>query len=152
MNLFPTKIKAVAWEAEPQCTVLPGEDDDRLKLTADWCFTVAGERSVIAVRPARGFRFEGSVPRLFWRILTPTDPAAWAAFCIHDFAYLLCKRGYCTREQADEMLFLALRRNGFSYLTAWGVYCSVRAFGGAYAAKPLTQSEIAELKAAGYPA
>ena len=149
-SIFPEKIVAVSWDQQPRCTVLPQAKDDRLQLTEDWLFFVLGQLGVISVRPRRGFRFEGSVPRIFWRIITPTDPAAWAAFAIHDFCYLLVKAGLITRLQADQLLYLALRLAGYSWFIAAGVYRSVRLFGGAYASEPLTELERAELSAAGY--
>ncbi len=149
-SIFPSKITAVSWDSEPTCTVHPTDKDDRLELTQDWLFIVYGKLSAISIHPRKGFRFEGSVPRPFWRVITPTDPAAWSAFCIHDFCYLLVKRGLIEREQADELLFLALRKNGYNWFTATAIYRSVRIFGGTYASTPITASEAAELAAAGF--
>jgi len=145
-----SRIIAVRWLKEPVCTVLPQEEDDRLQLVESWpvLMEVAGHRPVAYVIPA-GFRFEGSVPRLFWRLITPADPAAWAAFCLHDWLYILVKIGVFTRADADECLRLALRQNGFGWLTVSAVYSGVRAFGWRYAGADLTDTERRELLSAG---
>jgi hypothetical protein len=152
--LFNDEIVNVNWEKEPVCTVLFNEEDDRLKLIGQYSFVVTSRtgKDVILteITIEDGFRFEGSVPRFFWRVITPTDPSAWSAYAIHDFCYLLCKKGLCTREQADELLYQAMRKNKIGLFTSLSVYRSVRMFGGVYAKSPLTPLEASELAKAGY--
>lgn len=143
-------IKAVYWVSEPVCTVLPQEHEDRLKLVEKWSFCIVrADGSGEEFRVPAGFRFEGSVPRLFWRLITPTDPAAWAGFCAHDWLYLLVKIGKISRADADRVLKLALERNGFGWFVVGGVYAGVRSCGWRYSGKPLSRMESEELKAGG---
>lgn len=143
-------VVAVEWDLEPVCTVLPQEKDDRLKLMQPWRFrAIYDDRPAVTHIVPTGFRFEGSVPRVFWRIVTPTDPAAWAGFCAHDWAYLLVKIGLIDRADADRILYLALRRNGFGWAQSRAVYSAVRSFGWVYAGADLTDTEKEELELSG---
>jgi hypothetical protein len=143
--IITSKPISLYWAKEPVCTVHPKAEDDRLELMEDWNFEIITKRSVHRLTILAGFRFEGSVPRVFWRIITPTDPAAWAAFLTHDYAYQLCKAKLMKREDADECLFLALK-DRYNWFTVRSVYYAVRVGGGSHVKKPLTESEKHELR------
>lgn len=143
--IVKSKPIALHCDHEPVCTVVPDATDDRLKLMEDWTFEIVTKNSVHKLTILAGFRFEGSVPRPLWRIITPTEPAAWIGFLIHDFLYQLCKAKLIRREDADECLFLALKGH-FNWLTVRGVYYAVRWGGGDHVKKPLSDSEKYEIR------
>lgn len=143
--IIRSKPIAIHWEREPVCTIVPGADDDRLLLVDDWHFTIQTKQGFHSLTILAGFRFEGSVPRALWRVITPTDPAAWTGFLIHDFLYQLCKAFLIRREDADECLFLALKGR-FNWLTVRGVYYAVRWGGEDHVKKPLTAAEKNEIR------
>ena len=135
----------IYWAKEPVVTFHPEKEDDRLELMEDWHFEVITKRGVYNFTVLTGFTFEGSVPRVFWRIITPTDPGAIAGYLIHDWLYQLCKAKLVKREHADECLFLSLKGR-FPWLTVRGVYYAVCWGGADRVKKQLTASEKHEIR------
>ncbi|MBR1951470.1 MAG: DUF1353 domain-containing protein [Lentisphaeria bacterium] len=83
------------------------------------------------LRVPKGFRSDGaSVPRIFWRLVFPSSDtkALRAAFC-HDFIYRTHPAGW-TKEEADQMFYDILVRDGVPRWRAWIAYQGVKWFGG----------------------
>lgn len=148
--IFRGNVVDIGWDSEPDCTVHPNAPDDRLELVRDFTFWLDTEsrgftRRVYIAAP-KGFRFEGSVPRALWSALTPTEPSAWAGFCIHDFFYQLCKVKLVSRVAADKTLRLALARNDVGVLIRYAVWAAVRVGGASRMKKPLSVEERREIR------
>jgi len=95
---------------------------------------VRGKRLWQVVEPygpvPAGFTFDGaSVPRLFWRIVTPGDPRVIRAAMLHDFAYRNL-RWVQTRKLADQNFRRMLIGDGVSPAVAHAMYWAVRLGGG----------------------
>ena len=82
------------------------------------------------LRIPAGFKSDGaSVPRFFWRwVFPPGDSKAMCAAFAHDFVYRTHPDGW-TKQDADQMFYDLLRRNGVPYLNAKRAYLGVRLFG-----------------------
>ena len=92
-------------------------------LGADYTFEVDGKTFVIKA----GFTFDGaSVPRFFWRIVTPFSPYVIRAALLHDWLY---QHHVLTRARADALLREVLIEDGVSPLVARAMYRAVRVFG-----------------------
>jgi Protein of unknown function (DUF1353) len=147
-KIFDGKITKVVWFEEPTCTVDLSKKEDQLRLAKDWYFNVITEKTVkgikieksIEFKVSNGFEYEGSVPRIFWVVITPTEPGAWAGYCIHDFMYIAVKMGLCTRAEADRLLYLALKMH-YGEPKPSTVYSGVRVGGWWNAGKKLTAQE-----------
>lgn len=74
-----------------------------------------------------GFRFRGSVPRLFWRVVTPYSPKCLRGFCIHDHLY---ETHTCSRKDADKKLKQVILADGEDKETSEVIYLAVKGFGG----------------------
>ena len=74
-----------------------------------------------------GFLSDGaSVPRLFWRLLSPPiDPVTIAPSLIHDYLYINGSRMGLTRAEVDSWYAYALHENGYPlwkcHLTYYGI-------------------------------
>lgn len=83
-------------------------------------------RSDAVVRVPKGFVTDfASVPRPLCGLLTPHDLYSKAAV-VHDYLYWTQQ---CTREQADNILLLAMKESGVGRADQWMVHRAVRAFG-----------------------
>lgn len=82
----------------------------------------------INVTLPRGFRSDGmSVPRFFWRFISPKIHGKTVApAIIHDFLYT---SHAVSRKEADMWLRKALLVNKYSYIKSWLVYFGVCFFG-----------------------
>jgi hypothetical protein len=143
--IIKSKPIELYWAKEPVVTFHPEKEDDRLELMEDWHFEVITKKGVHRFTILAGFTFEGSVPRMFWRVITPTDPGAIAGYLIHDWLYQLAEMKFVKREDADECLFLAIKGR-FPWLTVRGVYYAVRLGGGDRMKKPLSAGEKYEIR------
>ena len=85
----------------------------------------------IKARMPRGFRSDGmSIPRFFWRFISPRiDGKTVAPAIIHDWLYT---SHVVTRAEADAWLREAVRVNGMPPFKAWLVWLGVRIFGSAH--------------------
>lgn len=82
----------------------------------------ADERVVVK----KGFRTNfGSIPRLFWWILSPTD---WNAYVLHDYLYSIQYRN--DRNECDIILYEALVAEGCNKAWAFVIYAALFCFGG----------------------
>jgi hypothetical protein len=74
-----------------------------------------------------GFIFDGaSVPRFFWRVVTPHSPLVIRAALGHDYGYTTRKK---PREWLDNWFREVLIEDGVNALTAAAMYRAVRLFG-----------------------
>ena len=74
-----------------------------------------------------GFEFDGaSVPRFFWRIVSPFQPKVIRAACGHDYMY---EHAIQNKKQADKKFKWALVRDGTSNWLVHSMYKSVVMFG-----------------------
>lgn len=65
-----------------------------------------------------------SVPRLFWRLLSPpVDGRTLRASVIHDYLYAT---GFVSRAEADRFYRLSLIEDGYPAWKAWAVWIGVR--------------------------
>ena len=103
--------------------VKPIPSEDCFELVEPLVFWVDKMRQVV---PA-GFRFRGSVPRLFWSmVVTPYDPKCLRGFCIHDYLY---ETHLCSRKSADLKLKQVILNDGLDKESAETVYSAVHWFG-----------------------
>lgn len=78
-----------------------------------------------------GFESDGaSIPRLFWRVITPADSRIIRAAFVHDYLYRKQPKNW-TRQEADELFRLLCIRDGLNPALAWTLYYALRIFGGA---------------------
>ena len=143
-------IAQIGWDADPVCSPRPFAKEDRLHLEKPWNVYTSGDGFITHETIPAGFDFEGSVPWFGFQIITPSEPAAWAAWCFHDWRTTLLKIGIGTLRQTHRGLYLALRKNGVAWWRARIVWVAVWSLGWYYAKKPLTDKEKEELKSAGY--
>ena len=68
----------------------------------------------------------GSVPKIFWNIISPWDRQCLVAFITHDYLYF---KGNVTREEADDILYELIRAYGGGWFKAQAIYRGVRAGG-----------------------
>ena len=103
------------------CKPIP--EANKYELVEPLVFYINKKRHVIPV----GFRFECSVPVIFYRVLkTPFDPDVMQAACVHDYLY---SNHICTKDQADLKFKALLIYNGVSKETAETLYTGVMLFG-----------------------
>lgn len=78
-----------------------------------------------------GFRSDGmSVPRFFWRWLTPKiEGHSISPGIVHDWLYT---SHVLTRKEADQWLKEALIKNGMAWHKAAAIYIAVRLFGASH--------------------
>lgn len=79
----------------------------------------------------KGFESDGaSVPRIFWRLVFPPgDSTALRAAFLHDYIYRNHPEGW-TKEDADQMFYDVLLRDGMPKWRAYIAYTGVKLFGG----------------------
>lgn len=82
----------------------------------------SGERIVVPKGQRTDF---GSIPHLFWNILSPIGKGT-RAFVLHDYLYAV---QIYTRKKSDDILLEALDVLGVSWITYWTIYLGVRAGG-----------------------
>ena len=103
------------------CRPIPKEDC--YELVEPLIFWVDYRRCVV---PA-GFKFKGSIPRLFWTPVTnPYDPRCARGFAIHDYLY---EAKICSKEHADLKLKQCLLNDRCSKELAETIYSAVKMFG-----------------------
>jgi len=103
--------------------IRPLPKEDCYELVEPLVFWVDYKRQVVPV----GFRFKGSIPRIFWTIVTnPYDPTGARAFCIHDYLY---DTHLCSRKNADLKLLQCLLNDGMPKETADTIFSTVRIAG-----------------------
>lgn len=108
--------------------IVDPEMGDVLTLKEPWDFvTSKGEKYTIPV----GYESEGmSIPRLFWRILSPRiDFRTAGPSIVHDFRY---EFHIGTRAECDADYRDALIENGFPRIKAYAVWLGVRIGGGSH--------------------
>lgn len=71
-----------------------------------------------------------SIPRWYWSILSPNNSTLIAPAILHDYLYA-CDN-YFNQQQADEIFYYALIKNGASNSVAYRMYIAVRLFGEAH--------------------
>ena len=79
----------------------------------------------VAVKVPVGFVSDGmSVPRLFWRVLSPpVDGRTLRACIVHDYLYAT---GKMSREAADEAFYLLMVEDGYPKIKAYVAWVGVR--------------------------
>lgn len=79
----------------------------------------------------KGYISDGaSVPRFFWRLLSPKmNKCTLTPSIVHDYLY---ETKLCTRKEADEWYYNALIENGYPKWKAMLTYAGVRLFGGSH--------------------
>lgn len=115
MSSFTTKL-----------TVAPLKDGIHWELLSPFVYDVGelGGKDKIVV--PRGFQTDfGSVPKLFWNIVSPIGPAT-AAFVLHDYLYSTQER---TRLVSDAILLEALEILKVNWFQRWLIYRAVRVGG-----------------------
>ena len=107
-----------------------------IRLLADYefLFEIPGDPSVkpFRIRIPEGFLSDGaSVPRLFWRLLSPPiDPQTIAPSIVHDYLYVNGARLGLTRKIVDLWYSNALSQQGYPAWKCNLTYCGIR-IGGA---------------------
>jgi hypothetical protein len=81
-----------------------------------------GEKIIVPIGFVTDF---ASTPRAIWAVLPPFGTYQKASV-IHDYLYWMQE---CTKSQADEILFLAMRESNVSDIDAWLIYHAVDKFG-----------------------
>jgi hypothetical protein len=101
-------------------------DGLRWRLAAPFWFVYSGPEGKCEAHVPVGFEHDfSSIPRVFWRIVAPTEYGP--AGVIHDWAY----RSHClSRAAADHAYLLALEALGCPAWKRQSMYRAVRAFGG----------------------
>jgi hypothetical protein len=93
----------------------------------EWHHDNQEENTYPSVRVPRGFVTDlTSVPRIFWSLIPPTGPYAYAAI-IHDFLYW---DQYVDREVADNIFKVAMRELNVSRIKTITIFSAVRIAGG----------------------
>ncbi|TKB69473.1 MAG: DUF1353 domain-containing protein [Nitrospira sp.] len=86
-----------------------------------------GQERYAAVTVPKGFVTDfASIPRIFWSALRPDGEYAYAAV-VHDYLYWTQTR---SREEADQILKMAMEDFKISALTVGAMYSAVRVGGG----------------------
>ncbi|WP_226456940.1 DUF1353 domain-containing protein [Pseudomonas sp. AF03-9] len=81
------------------------------------------EQTAYVIEVPRGFITDlASIPRALWWWESPLD-RSMAAAIVHDYLYW---DQTCTKDEADAVLFIAMKENGVSKLTRNGVYAGVK--------------------------
>jgi len=107
---------------QPVIRPIPGRR--MVRLVADYAVEALGHRIVV---PA-AFRYDGaSVPPIGWRATyTPFHPVVLGPASAHDWCYI----SHCIpRDQADDVLYDLLLRNGADDKRAWLMWWAVTEFG-----------------------
>ena len=103
------------------CKPIPKTDE--FELVEPLVFWVDKKRQEVPV----GFRFRGSVPKIFWGIIvSPYDPKCLRGFCIHDYLY---DTHLCSRDSADKKLKRDILNDGLDKESAEMIYSMVDLFG-----------------------
>lgn len=78
-----------------------------------------------------GYDSDGmSVPRMFWRVLSPKINAkTLISSIVHDWMY---SEKICSRKETDEFYYENLVKNGFGKVKSYLVYIGVRIGGGSH--------------------
>lgn len=103
------------------------ERGDIIRLVTPIKFVFKGETYEV---PA-GYDSDGmSVPRFFWRSLSPKiNHKTLVPSVVHDFMY---ENHIGTRKEADEFYYANLIENGFGKIKSWLVYIGVRIGGSSH--------------------
>ena len=70
-----------------------------------------------------------SIPRFFWRVISPFDDEVLRAGIVHDYLY---RTGLKTRNEADEYFYNLLIEDGLGKFEAYGAWAMIRLFGEKY--------------------
>lgn len=111
----------------PKAEVTYDAKEDIWTVEEDWFLDYAGVQDCIH----KGFKSDlASVPRFFWRLITPYELSVEAALA-HDYGYRnLGKFGdkILTRAEVDELLYKIAREQGVPWWRAKAAYWAVRGF------------------------
>lgn len=108
----------------------PGEKefaDGAAWLITDPLHWEIGSSGVSIVVPTGFVHDKASIPQALWTIL-PKNGRYTRAAVVHDYLYWTQQ---CTREQADNLLMIAMKESDVGWLTRRAVYRGVRVGGGA---------------------
>ncbi|WP_257463540.1 DUF1353 domain-containing protein [Archangium lipolyticum] len=104
--------------------VEPFADGRDWVLLKDLKYRIGNTQEVIVV-PAGFVTDFASVPRSFWAVYSPVGQYQWAAV-VHDYLYWTQQ---CTRDQADQLMRLAMAENRVPALTREAIFRSVQVGG-----------------------
>jgi hypothetical protein len=108
----------------PPPTVKPFSDNREWVLVEDLEYSI--RNSSVKISVPRGFVTDfASIPRPLWSILSPHGKYSRAAI-IHDYLYW---KQECTREQADNILLIAMEESGVCNAQRKEIYAGVRVGG-----------------------
>ena len=120
-------VAAVAHAQAPPGTALEREFTDgeawTVEAPMEWRI---GETDTVLVVPKGFVHDKASVPRALWSFFPKSGPYTRAAV-IHDYLYWAQP---CSREQADNLLMIAMKESGVSWFRRKVVYRGVRLGGG----------------------
>jgi len=109
---------------QPKLTPIPSKN--RYCLLEDYEVTECGERVVVPEH----FVFDGaSIPRVFWRVVTPFSPKVIASALIHDWLHY---NAQTSKKIADKIFYELLLKNHVGKTKAWVMYKAVCVGGGGY--------------------
>ena len=130
-----TSAPALAQQPIEAPILKPFADNREWVLMKDMSYRVGTSSFVITV--PKGFVTDfASIPEVFWSVdLSPNGRYSKAAI-VHD--YLYWTQG-CTREQADNILDIAMNESGVAFVTRSGIYGGVRLGGGSAWQKNATE-------------
>lgn len=101
-------------------------DGRKWKVLEEFDYWIGEEvTSELVVVPAGFITDFASIPRVFWRILPPTDTYGKAAL-VHDQLY---KTGVKTRAESDKIFLEAMEVLGVPAWKRYSMYWALRAFG-----------------------
>jgi len=106
-----------------------------ITLASDLHFTLPPDGGIWLLprhlRVPEGFVSDGaSVPRFFWRLLSPPiDPITLGPSIIHDWLYINAKKYHLTRKECDRWYYIALYRNGYPLWKCDLTYLGIRLLG-----------------------
>lgn len=121
----------------PAPTVKPFADNRAWVLVEDLTYSIGSTGTKIVI-PAGFVTDFASIPKPLWWWFSPHDYYSKAAV-VHDYLYWT---QLCTREQADNLLLIAMQESGVAPVKRKAVYLGVRA--GGWAAWEANQKERAQ--------
>jgi hypothetical protein len=104
--------------------VQPFASHDQFILLDDLTYSV-GNSNVVLTVPSGFVTDYASIPRGFWGIASPHDTYSDAAV-VHDYLYWTQS---CTRRQADNIFYIAMKEASVNPIRRWFIYRTVRMAG-----------------------